>query len=92
MAVGEDNAPDPACRTGLDRGGVHGHGGAMLVLVTGATGFLGSAVARALLARGHEVRALVRPGTPRTVLEGLEIQYALGDLTDQPSLAYAAAK
>ncbi|MBY0335219.1 MAG: NAD-dependent epimerase/dehydratase family protein [Acetobacteraceae bacterium] len=64
----------------------------MLVLVTGATGFLGSAVARALLARGHEVRALVRPGTPRTVLEGLEIQYALGDLTDQPSLAYAAAK
>jgi dihydroflavonol-4-reductase len=63
----------------------------MLVLLTGATGFLGSAVARVLLAQGHSVRALVRPGTPRDVLAGLEISYALGDLTDQASLGYAAA-
>jgi len=58
-------------------------------MLTGATGFLGSAIARALLARGHAVRALVREGTPRTVLEGLDIDFVPGDLADPASVARA---
>ena len=58
-------------------------------LLTGGTGFLGSAVARALLARGHRVVALARPETPRGVLAGLDIAYVPGDLTDAASLAAA---
>jgi dihydroflavonol-4-reductase len=59
-------------------------------LLTGATGFVGSAVARALLARGHKVRALARPGSDRRNLAGLDVQVAEGDLTDPASLARAA--
>ncbi|MBX9700532.1 MAG: NAD-dependent epimerase/dehydratase family protein [Acetobacteraceae bacterium] len=59
------------------------------VMLTGATGFLGSAIARALVARGHAVRALVREGTPRDVLEGVPVEYAPGDLTDMASIARA---
>lgn len=62
-----------------------------LTLVTGATGFVGSAVARALLARGHRVRALVRPGSDRRNLAGLDLDLAEGDLSDEASLARAAA-
>jgi dihydroflavonol-4-reductase len=58
--------------------------------VTGATGFVGSAVARALLARGHELRLLVRPGSDRTNIAGLPAELAEGDLTDPASLARAA--
>ncbi len=64
---------------------------AKLTLVTGATGFVGSAVARALLARGHQVRALVRPGSNRANLQGLDVTLAEGDLTDPASLARAVA-
>jgi dihydroflavonol-4-reductase len=60
-----------------------------LTLVTGATGFVGSAVARALLARGHDVRALVRPGSNRANLADLQLTLAEGDLTDPASLARA---
>ena len=60
-------------------------------LLTGATGFVGSAVARALLARGHAVRALVRPAGDRRNLAGLDVQLAEGDLTDTASLARAVA-
>lgn len=63
----------------------------MLVLLTGATGFLGASLARAVLAQGHRLRALVRPGTPRDTLAGLEVEWALGSLTDIPSLSYAVA-
>ena len=61
------------------------------ILLTGATGFLGASLARALLAKGHAVRALVRPQAPRRSLEGLDIAYALGTVTDQKSLIYAMA-
>jgi dihydroflavonol-4-reductase len=59
------------------------------VLVTGATGFLGSAVARALVTRGAKVRALARPNSPRGNLEQLDCEVFAGDLTDRPSLGAA---
>ena len=62
-----------------------------LTLVTGATGFVGSAVARALAARGHAVRVLVRAGSDRGNLAGLAAEPAVGDLTDAASLAAAVA-
>jgi len=59
------------------------------VLVTGASGFLGSAVARALVTRGLQVRALVRATSPRGNLAGLDCEIVAGDLTDRSSLAAA---
>ena len=61
------------------------------VLVTGATGFVGSAVARALLGAGRRVRVLTRPKSDRRNLEGLDIEIALGSLEDEASLAAAVA-
>jgi dihydroflavonol-4-reductase len=63
----------------------------MTALVTGANGFLGSAVVRALLADGSAVRALVRSGSDRRNLDGLDVEVAAGDLTDRDSLRRAAA-
>lgn len=57
----------------------------MTALVTGATGFVGSAVARALLARGETVRVLARAGGDRRNLEGLAIEIVEGDLRDPAS-------
>ncbi len=62
-----------------------------LILVTGGSGFLGSAVLRALLARGLTVRALVRPTSPRGNLAGLGCEVVNGDLTDVASLRSALA-
>ncbi len=61
----------------------------MTILVTGATGFVGSAVARQLIDRGAGVRVLVRPSSDRRNLEGLSVDLVLGDLTDAASLAAA---
>ncbi|MCL2428027.1 MAG: NAD-dependent epimerase/dehydratase family protein [Alphaproteobacteria bacterium] len=59
--------------------------------VTGATGFVGSALARALAARGHALRLLVRPSSDRQNLAGLPAEIVEGDLTDPLSLARAVA-
>jgi len=58
----------------------------MKSLVTGATGFLGSAVMRCLLTAGHEVRVLVRPDSNRRNLESFPVEITTGDLRDHRSL------
>ena len=63
----------------------------MKLLVTGATGFLGGAVVRRLLARGHGVRALARPDSPRAASLHPSVEVVTGDLTDPPSLERAVA-
>ncbi|PKU24996.1 hopanoid-associated sugar epimerase [Telmatospirillum siberiense] len=60
-------------------------------LVTGATGFVGSAVVRTLLAAGHEVRVLARPGSDRRNLAGLDVHIAEGNLENPASLEAAVA-
>ncbi len=61
----------------------------MKSLVTGANGFIGSAVARCLLDAGHEVRCLVRPGSDRRNLYKLPVEISEGDLRSAPSLKRA---
>jgi dihydroflavonol-4-reductase len=63
--------------------------GTDLVLVTGASGFLGSAVARCLITAGFRVRAFVRPTSPRTNLANAGFEIAEGDLRDAGSVARA---
>ena len=63
----------------------------MRALVTGGTGFVGAHVVRALLCRGREVRALVRPGSRRDNLAGLDVEIVEGDLRDAASLEAAVA-
>jgi dihydroflavonol-4-reductase len=63
----------------------------MKALVTGATGFVGAAVARALLSTGWQVRALARSNSNRSNLENLPLEVAIGDLTIAASLDAAVA-
>jgi dihydroflavonol-4-reductase len=63
----------------------------MKALVTGATGFVGAAVARALLNDGWQVRALARAGSDRRNLAGLDLDIALGDLKLPDTLRAAVA-
>ncbi|MCD6518585.1 MAG: NAD-dependent epimerase/dehydratase family protein [Anaerolineae bacterium] len=63
----------------------------MRALVTGGTGFVGSAVVRRLLAEGIEVVCLVRPTSDLRNLEGLEVLLLEGDLLDRVSLRRALA-
>jgi dihydroflavonol-4-reductase len=60
-------------------------------LVTGATGFVGAAVARALLREGWEVRALARKGSDRRNLRRMTVEVIEGDLADPASLALGVA-
>jgi dihydroflavonol-4-reductase len=62
----------------------------MTSLVTGANGFVGAAVVRALVARGEPVRALVRAGSNSMNLEGMAAETVAGDITDRESMRLAA--
>ncbi|WP_374076800.1 NAD-dependent epimerase/dehydratase family protein [Bdellovibrio bacteriovorus] len=61
----------------------------MKILVTGANGFLGSWVTKALVNEGHHVYALVRPKSDISELEGVNCKYVHGDVTDVHSLLEA---
>ncbi len=61
----------------------------MKTLITGANGFVGSAVMRHCLDAGHEVRVIVRSGSNRKNLQGLPIEIFEGDLHDKTSLKNA---
>lgn len=58
-------------------------------LITGANGFLGAWLARALAARGDEVRCLVRPGGDTRALDGVTARVVAGDVTQPASLQAA---
>jgi dihydroflavonol-4-reductase len=61
----------------------------MRALVTGATGFVGSNIAAALAARGDQVRVLRRATSQLKALEGVAVEYAVGDILDPDSLLAA---
>lgn len=61
----------------------------MTTLVTGAAGFLGSHVARQLVARGETVRVLMRPSSNNRAISDLSLEYVTGDLRDAASLERA---
>jgi nucleoside-diphosphate-sugar epimerase len=63
----------------------------MEALITGASGFLGSALCRRLVGDGHRVRALVRPESDASSLDGAGVQRMVGDVTDPGSLGRALA-
>jgi uncharacterized protein YbjT (DUF2867 family) len=63
-----------------------------MILLCGATGALGGALARELVARGAELRTLVRPGSDAGELERLGAEVVRGDFRDPASLARAVAR
>ena len=60
-------------------------------LITGATGFIGSHLSRALADRGDELRLLARRGSSLEPLEGIEYERATGDVTDRRAVKRAMA-
>lgn len=58
----------------------------MKCFVTGASGFIGSNLVHELIARGHRVKALLRPGADERGLQGLNFQRVTGDLSDRQLL------
>ena len=63
----------------------------MTTLVTGAAGFLGSHVARQLVAQGDDVRVLLRASSSNRAISDLSLEYVTGDLRDPRSLERAMA-
>ena len=57
----------------------------MTTLVTGATGFLGSAVARELLKDGRKIKLLVRKDSNLSNTAGLQVEVVKGDIRDRSS-------
>ncbi len=60
-----------------------------IALVTGASGFVGSAVARRLGERGYRVRVLMRASSPRTNIVGFDCETVEGDMRDPASMRRA---
>ena len=60
-----------------------------LILVSGATGFLGRHLVQLLVSQGREVRCLVRPSSDTTPLKDLKLELAVGDVTDPAALRRA---
>jgi len=58
----------------------------MTILVTGATGFVGSHVVRKLIDSGHTVRILRRASSSTKMIDGLSVETAIGDVTDRDSV------
>jgi dihydroflavonol-4-reductase len=63
--------------------------GGPATLVTGASGFIGSAVVRKLLGRGRRVRCYVEPGAKLDNLAGLDVEIVTGDVNDRDAIAGA---
>ena len=61
----------------------------MKCFVTGASGFIGSNLVHELLARGHEVTALLRPGSDDRALKGAKFERVTGDTSDHAALTKA---
>ncbi len=61
----------------------------MIALITGATGFVGSHLAEALIQKGYTVRCTVRPTSDRTWLDGLAVEYVNADISDRESMNQA---
>jgi len=59
------------------------------ILLTGATGFVGSAVAHKLVAAGYKVRVLLRPTSARTNLANLDVELVEGDMRDEAAVGRA---
>src|SRR5258708_24217925 len=83
IARGAAGDADVAVATGVAR-----ESSPSTVVVSGASGFLGSAIAAALRVRGHDLRVLARPSSPRTNLNPADT-LCEGDLRDRASLAAA---
>ena len=64
----------------------------MKALITGATGFIGSHLAKSLIDKGYEVTCTVRRTSDLTWLKGLNVELVEGDITDRESLAEPVRK
>jgi len=81
VAATSDSTPSRGTPVDITRGDV--------CLVTGASGFIGGRLAQRLVAEGQQVRCLVRASSDTSRLEQLGVEIAVGDLTDERSLARA---